>query len=64
MMKIMAGYQPPSAGQVLLDGKPVAFNRPGSTSSARCLLWELAAMAAGIVGGTVLKGGFGPVWAW
>jgi ribose transport system ATP-binding protein len=25
MMKIMAGYQPPSAGTVLLQGKPVAF---------------------------------------
>lgn len=33
MMKIMAGYQPPSAGHVLLDGKPVAFNSLGEAET-------------------------------
>ncbi|WP_306751938.1 sugar ABC transporter ATP-binding protein [Paracoccus actinidiae] len=28
-MKIMAGYQPPSSGQVLLDGQPVTFANMG-----------------------------------
>lgn len=36
--------------------------RLGSASSATGLLWELEAIAAVIVGGTVLKGGFGRVW--
>ena len=29
-MKIMAGYQPPSSGQVLLDGQPVTFANMGA----------------------------------
>lgn len=36
--------------------------RLGSASSATGLLWELEAIAAVIVGGTMLKGGFGRVW--
>lgn len=36
--------------------------RLGSASSATGLLWELEAIAAVIVGGTALKGGFGRVW--
>ena len=36
--------------------------RLGSASSATGLLWELEAIAAVIIGGTVLKGGFGRVW--
>lgn len=36
--------------------------RLGSASSSTGLLWELEAIAAVIIGGTVLKGGFGRVW--
>ena len=36
--------------------------RLGSTSASTGLLWELEAIAAVIIGGTVLKGGFGRVW--
>lgn len=36
--------------------------RLGSASSATGVLWELEAIAAVIIGGTVLKGGFGRVW--
>ncbi|MFS4438912.1 ABC transporter permease [Paracoccaceae bacterium GXU_MW_L88] len=36
--------------------------RLGSASSATGLLWELEAIAAVIIGGTLLKGGFGRVW--
>ena len=36
--------------------------RLGSASSATGMLWELEAIAAVIIGGTVLKGGFGRVW--
>jgi ribose transport system permease protein len=36
--------------------------RLGSASAATGLLWELEAIAAVIIGGTVLKGGFGRVW--
>jgi ribose transport system permease protein len=36
--------------------------RLGSASAATGLLWELEAIAAVIVGGTALKGGFGRVW--
>ncbi|NPD14607.1 ABC transporter permease [Xinfangfangia sp. D13-10-4-6] len=36
--------------------------RLGSASSATGLLWELEAIAAVIIGGTALKGGFGRVW--
>lgn len=36
--------------------------RLGSASSTTGLLWELEAIAAVIIGGTVLKGGFGRVW--
>jgi ribose transport system ATP-binding protein len=33
-MKILAGYQPPSAGTVRLDGKPVAFGSIGEAEAA------------------------------
>ncbi|KGJ05605.1 ribose transport system ATP-binding protein [Paracoccus halophilus] len=33
MMKIMAGYQPPSSGQVALDGKPIAFASIGEAEA-------------------------------
>ncbi len=36
--------------------------RLGSASSATGVLWELEAIAAVIIGGTVLKGGHGRVW--
>ena len=36
--------------------------RLGSASSSTGLLWELEAIAAVIIGGTMLKGGFGRVW--
>jgi len=36
--------------------------RLGSASSSTGLLWELEAIAAVIIGGTTLKGGFGRVW--
>ncbi|NRG17529.1 ABC transporter permease [Rhizobiales bacterium] len=36
--------------------------RLGSASSSTGVLWELEAIAAVIIGGTVLKGGFGRVW--
>ncbi|NDW03405.1 ABC transporter permease [Jiella pacifica] len=36
--------------------------RLGSASSTTGILWELEAIAAVIIGGTVLKGGFGRVW--
>jgi ribose transport system permease protein len=36
--------------------------RLGSASSATGVLWELEAIAAVIIGGTMLKGGFGRVW--
>lgn len=36
--------------------------RLGSASAATGVLWELEAIAAVIIGGTVLKGGFGRVW--
>ena len=36
--------------------------RLGSASSATGMLWELEAIAAVSIGGTVLKGGFGRVW--
>jgi ribose transport system permease protein len=36
--------------------------RLGSASSTTGLLWELEAIAAVIIGGTMLKGGFGRIW--
>ncbi|RJL05092.1 ABC transporter permease [Paracoccus aestuarii] len=36
--------------------------RLGSASATTGLLWELEAIAAVIIGGTLLKGGFGRVW--
>jgi len=36
--------------------------RLGSASASTGLLWELEAIAAVIIGGTALKGGFGRVW--
>lgn len=36
--------------------------RLGSASASMGVLWELEAIAAVIIGGTVLKGGFGRVW--
>nr|WP_253944235.1 sugar ABC transporter ATP-binding protein [Pseudogemmobacter hezensis] len=33
-MKILAGYQPPSSGAVLLDGKPVTFASVGAAEAA------------------------------
>ena len=36
--------------------------RLGSASATTGLLWELEAIAAVIIGGTVLKGGYGRVW--
>ena len=36
--------------------------RLGSASGATGILWELEAIAAVIIGGTVLKGGYGRVW--
>ena len=36
--------------------------RLGSASSSTGVLWELEAIAAVIIGGTTLKGGFGRVW--
>lgn len=48
----------------LLVGIAVVMYVPrlGSASAATGLLWELEAIAAVIIGGTVLKGGFGRVW--
>ncbi len=37
--------------------------RLGSASSSTGLLWNLEAIAAVIIGGTVLKGGFGRIWS-
>ncbi|HET8729098.1 MAG TPA: ABC transporter permease [Alphaproteobacteria bacterium] len=36
--------------------------RFGSANSSTAVLWELQAIAAVIIGGTMLKGGFGRVW--
>jgi len=36
--------------------------RLGSASASTGLLWELEAIAAVIIGGTLLKGGFGRIW--
>jgi ribose transport system permease protein len=36
--------------------------RFGSANSATAVLWELQAIAAVIIGGTMLKGGFGRIW--
>ncbi|WP_417742079.1 ABC transporter permease [Salipiger sp.] len=36
--------------------------RLGSASASTGVLWELEAIAAVIIGGTILKGGFGRVW--
>ncbi len=36
--------------------------RLGSASGGTGVLWELEAIAAVIIGGTALKGGFGRVW--
>ena len=36
--------------------------RLGSASGSTGLLWELEAIAAVIIGGTALKGGYGRVW--
>lgn len=36
--------------------------RLGSASASTGVLWELEAIAAVIIGGTVLKGGFGRIW--
>jgi ribose transport system permease protein len=36
--------------------------RLGSASPSTGVLWELEAIAAVIIGGTMLKGGFGRVW--
>lgn len=48
----------------LLVGIAVVMYVPrlGSASSATGVLWELEAIAAVIIGGTFLKGGFGRVW--
>jgi ribose transport system permease protein len=48
----------------LLVGVAVVMYVPrlGSASASTGLLWELEAIAAVIIGGTVLKGGFGRVW--
>lgn len=36
--------------------------RLGSASSSTALMWELEAIAAVIIGGTALKGGYGRIW--
>jgi ribose transport system permease protein len=48
----------------LLVGLAVVMYVPrlGSASASTGVLWELEAIAAVIIGGTVLKGGFGRVW--
>lgn len=48
----------------LLVGLAVIMYVPrlGSASASTGLLWELEAIAAVIIGGTLLKGGFGRVW--
>lgn len=48
----------------LLVGLAVVMYVPrlGSASATTGLLWELEAIAAVIIGGTLLKGGFGRVW--
>jgi len=48
----------------LLVGIAVVMYVPrlGSASATTGLLWELEAIAAVIIGGTLLKGGFGRVW--
>lgn len=48
----------------LLVGVAVVMYVPrlGSASASTGLLWELEAIAAVIIGGTMLKGGFGRVW--
>lgn len=48
----------------LLVGVAVVMYVPrlGSASATTGLLWELEAIAAVIIGGTLLKGGFGRVW--
>jgi ribose transport system permease protein len=48
----------------LLVGVAVVMYVPrlGSASASTGVLWELEAIAAVIIGGTVLKGGFGRVW--
>ena len=28
LMKILSGYQPPTGGEILLDGRPVTFHSP------------------------------------
>ncbi|KGJ05606.1 ribose transport system permease protein [Paracoccus halophilus] len=52
------------AGLGLLVGVATIMYVPrlGSASAATGVLWELEAIAAVIIGGTVLKGGFGRVW--
>jgi ribose transport system permease protein len=50
--------------QGLLVGLAAALYVPkfGSSNSSTAVLWELQAIAAVIIGGTMLKGGFGRVW--
>ena len=50
--------------QGFLVGVAAALYVPkfGSSNSSTAVLWELQAIAAVIIGGTMLKGGFGRVW--
>jgi len=50
--------------QGLLVGVAAALYVPkfGSANSSTAVLWELQAIAAVIIGGTMLKGGFGRIW--
>jgi ribose transport system permease protein len=50
--------------QGLLVGVAAALYVPrfGSANSSTAVLWELQAIAAVIIGGTMLRGGFGRVW--
>lgn len=50
--------------QGFLVGLAAALYVPkfGSSNSSTAVLWELQAIAAVIIGGTMLKGGFGRIW--
>ncbi|MBU1174510.1 MAG: ABC transporter permease [Alphaproteobacteria bacterium] len=50
--------------QGLMVGVAAALYVPkfGSANSSTAVLWELQAIAAVIIGGTMLKGGFGRIW--
>ncbi len=63
-VKVDRARIPPTRCSGALVGLAVIMYVPrlGSASASTGVLWELEAIAAVIIGGTVLKGGYGRVW--